>query len=475
MTNRYITTTIPYVNAQPHVGFALELVQADALARYRRLCGEQVRVQTGTDENAWKNIESARAQGCSPREFVTRNTEAFRQLGPALNIAVDEFVHTGEARHQQAVWAFWQRLRPADLYVQSYTGLYCTGCEDFLNERDLVHGCCPDHKTPPVQVQEANYFFRLSAYQAQIDALITSGRLAITPEKRRLEILNFVRQGLHDISISRRSGRAEGWGIQVPGDATQTIYVWIDALVNYLTGLGFGAADGWQHWWAPEARVIHCLGKSVWKFHAVYWPALLLSAGIALPDELLIHGFLTVNGQKIGKSLGNAIDPHVPIARYGIDAVRYYLLRHTSPWDDGDFSEERLHLAYTQDLANNLGNLVSRLTTLCQRGNYQAEIAGIPAAPTGYHDALAAYAFDHALAILREALDRLNRDIEQCEPWQALKAGDLATLHQQLQPWLQQLYTVGYWLQPFLPASSERIIAVLSARPICAAMPLFPR
>lgn len=220
-------------------------------------------------------------------------------------------------------------------------------------------------------MREENYFFRLSAYQAQIEALLTSGRLAITPEKRRLEVLNFVRQGLHDISISRSSVRSEGWGITVPGDETQTIYVWIDALVNYLTGLGFGTNENWQEYWGSNSRIIHCLGKNVWKFHAVYWPALLLSAGLPLPNELVIHGFLTVNGQKIGKSLGNAIDPHVPIARYGVDAVRYYLLRYISPWDDGDFSEERLHLAYTQDLANNLGNLLSRLTTLCRRGNYQ--------------------------------------------------------------------------------------------------------
>jgi methionyl-tRNA synthetase len=476
MSNTYITSTIPYVNAQPHIGFALELVQADTLARYARRCGSRVRFQTGTDENAWKNVESARALGCSPQEFVARNTEAFRQLGHALNISVDAFVHTTEARHRQAVWTFWQRLRPDDLYTQSYTGRYCSGCEDFLNERDLVDGCCPDHLTPPVAVQEENYFFRLSAYQAQIEELLTSGRLAITPEKRRVEVLNFVRQGLHDISVSRSSARAEGWGITVPGDESQTIYVWIDALVNYLTGLGFGTHDGWQEFWGPESRIVHCLGKNVWKFHAVYWPALLLSAGLPLPHELIVHGFLTVNGQKIGKSLGNAIDPHVCIARYGADAVRYYLLRYISPWDDGDFSAERLHLAYTQDLANNLGNLVSRLTTLCQRGNYQPEfVAGIPEAPDGYHAALRGYAFDRALEILWNTLDGLNQEIEQTEPWKALKIGDLPTLHHQLAPWLQRLSAVAYWLQPFLPDTSERVLAALTAQPIRVGAPLFPR
>lgn len=476
MDSTYITTTIPYVNAEPHIGFALELVQADALARYRRLRGGRVRLQTGTDENAWKNVESARARGCSPREFVARNTEAFRRLGQALNIAADDFVHTTEERHRRAVWALWRRLRPEDLYRQSYTGLYCSGCEDFYHERDLVGGCCPDHKTLPVAVQEDNYFFRLSAYQERLDALIASGELAITPEKRRQEVLNFVRGGLHDISVSRSSARIKGWGIPVPGDDSQIIYVWIDALINYLTGPGFGSGEDWREWWAPDARVVHCLGKNVWKFHAVYWPALLLSAGLPPPDELLIHGFLTVNGEKIGKSLGNAIDPHAPIARYGADAVRYYLLRHVSPWDDGDFSEERLHLAYHQDLTNNLGNLLSRLTTLCARGGYQPAFPDdTPEAPAGYHEAWLDYAFDRALEVMWNTLDDLNREIERTEPWKALKSGDLPALHRLLAPWLQRLHAVAWWLQPFLPETSARVTAALAAQPIQAATPLFPR
>ncbi len=236
------------------------------------------------------------------------------------------------------------------------------------------------------------------------------------------------------------------------------------------------AYDGWTEFWGTESRIIHCLGKNVWKFHAVYWPALLLSAGLPLPSELVIHGFLTVNGQKIGKSLGNAIDPHLPIARYGADAVRYYLLRCISPWEDGDFSEDRLHLAYTQDLANNLGNLVSRLTTLCARGDFHPTFpVAAPEAPDGYHEALKGYTFDRALEILWHTLDELNQQIERTEPWKALKAGNTVTLHQQLAPWLLQLYAVAYWLQPLLPESSERVMAALTLKPIRAATPLFPR
>ncbi|MHB9025267.1 MAG: methionine--tRNA ligase [Armatimonadota bacterium] len=467
--NSYITTTIPYVNARPHIGFALELVQADALARYRRLCGDEVRLQTGTDDNAWKNVESARAQGISPQEFVDRNAEAFRRINQALRISADDFVRTTEARHHGTVHAVWRRLHPGDVYLKQYTGLYCTGCEDFYLERDLVDGLCPDHKTPPIAVQEENYFFRLSAYQQQIEALITSGRLVITPDKRRQEVLNFVRQGLQDISVSRRRARAKGWGIAVPDDPSQTIYVWIDALVNYVTGPGID-------YWSPDVRKIHCLGKNVWKFHAVYWPALLLSAGLPAPDELIIHGFLTVNGEKISKSLGNAIDPLEPIAAYGADAVRYYLLREVSPWDDGDFSEERLHNAYHQDLANNLGNLVSRLTNLCQRGGFQRFVpAAIPEAPAGYHEALRDYAFDRALEALWNVLTGLNQQIEHAEPWKAIKAGKGSTVHPFFQKWLGELYGVAYWLAPFLPETSGKVREILCADPISAPEPLFPR
>lgn len=472
----YITTTIPYVNARPHIGFALELVQADALARYLRLCGGTVRLQTGTDENAWKNVESARAQGCSPQDFVDRNTAAFRELASSLQISADVFIRTSEPRHHRAVHTLWGCLRPEDLYRQQYTGRYCVGCEDFLQERELVDGCCPEHRTPPVEVQEENVFFRLSAYQEQLDALITSGSLAIVPEFRRNEVLSFIRQGLHDISVSRSSARSGGWGIGVPGDPSQTIYVWIDALINYLTGLGFGDGEDWRQYWSAGNRKIHCLGKNVWKFHAIYWPALLLSAGLPLPDELLVHGFLTVDGQKIGKSLGNAVDPFGIIETYGTDAVRYFLLRHVAPWDDGDYSDERLRLAYNADLANNLGNLVSRLATLAQRSGLQwCAPAGEPAAPAGYHEALREYAFDRALGVLFEKLAAVNQEIGQVEPWKALKAGDFTTLHTQLAPWLNELSCVIYWLAPFLPETSRKATAILNANPLAVAPPLFPR
>ena len=264
----------------------------------------------------------------------------------------------------------WRQLRSEDMYRKSYAGLYCTGCEDFYLERDLVDGLCPDHGAPPVEVEEENYFFRLSAYQEQIEALISTDRIQIVPAKRKKEVLRFVESGLQDISISRDAGRVGGWGIPVPGDPSQVIYVWIDALINYISGPGFAAGDGWKEFWNEEVKKTHVIGKNVWKFHAVYWPALLLSAGLPPPDEILIHGFLTENGRKISKSQGTAINPFACAEKYGADGVRYYLLRAVSPFDDGDFSCERLGQLYNADLANGLGNLCSRLTNLCQRSTY---------------------------------------------------------------------------------------------------------
>ena len=360
----YVTTSIPYVNAAPHVGFALELAQADAIARFHRLCGREVRFQTGTDENAIKNVLAAAEQNLTTQELVDRNSQRYRGLLTALHISADEFIRTTEARHRRGVHALWQSLRDGDIYRRTYRGLYCTGCEDFYLEKDLAGGCCPEHGTRPVEVAEENYFFRLSAYQRQIEELLESRRLRVVPETRRNEVLSFVRRGLADISVSRPAGRTGSWGIHVPGDDSQVVYVWIDALVNYISGLGLGSGDDWRPWWSDDVEKIHVIGKNVWKFHAIYWPALLLSAGLPLPNEIVVHGFLTAEGRKIGKSLGNAVDPFGCIETFGADAVRYYLLRAIPPFDDGDFSPVRLHHLYNTDLANGLGNLVSRLTTL---------------------------------------------------------------------------------------------------------------
>jgi methionyl-tRNA synthetase len=407
---------------------------------------------------------------------VDENSTAFRRLCEALGISHDRFIRTTEDGHRRGVYAFWRRLAPGDVYRAKYRGLYCTGCEDFYLERDLVDGLCPDHRTGPCVVEEENYFFRLSAYQDRIEKLLATGRLRVVPTTRRNEALAFVRRGLRDFSISRDAARAGGWGIPAPGDPRQVIYVWVDALINYVSGLGFGTDERWRAVWNEDARKVHVIGKNVWKFHAVYWPAMLLSAGLPLPDEVVVHGFVTVDGRKIGKSLGNAVDPLHYVQAYGPDAVRYYLLRAVPPFEDGDFSGERLAQLYTQDLANGIGNLLSRLTSLAERAGYGClEFARQPEAPRGYHQALEGYRFDGALSALWDIVSGLNRDIDDAHPWEDLKRGAPEPVRAHLTRWLGELHRFAHWLQPFLPATGKAILQALTQDTVRASPPLFPR
>jgi methionyl-tRNA synthetase len=475
MKNRsYITTAIPYVNAAPHLGFALELAQADAIARRHRAAGQSTRLQTGTDENAFKNVEAAAASGAGTLEWVDSRSAQFRRLADQLQVGHDRFIRTTEEAHFRGVRQFWQALRPGDIFQKSYAGLYCSGCEDFLFPKDLIEGRCPDHQVVPVEVAETNYFFRLSAWQEPLERWLASGAVAIHPEWRRAEILSFVRAGLQDISISRPAARSAGWGVPVPGDETQIVYVWIDALINYLTGLGYGSDERWREWWDDGTRKVHVIGKNVWKFHAVYWPALLLSAGLPLPDELAIHGFLTIDGRKIGKSLGNAVSPDDFIERYGSDAVRYFLLRAIPQFGDGDFSAARFAAVYEADLANGLGNLVSRLFALAARSGLESvpDLSGT--APT-FSGSDLDLPHDEALAAIWTQIDQLNRELEASKPWVALRQGSLTRVREQIAGWLGQLAALGRQLEPYLPGTSHEISVRLRSNLRQPIAPLFPR
>ena len=472
----YVTTSIPYVNSRPHIGHALELVQADAIARYHRLAGREVCFQTGTDENAFKNVLAAGALGISPKKLVDLNSGVFQALVQRLNISADGFIRTTELRHRVGVAAFWNQLKQDDLYVRRYEGLYCVGCEDFYMEKDLVDGKCPDHGLPPRPVQEENIFFRLSSYQTAIENLIASDRLRVVPSERKNEVLSFIRSGLQDISVSRSSERSSGWGIPVPGDPSQVIYVWIDALINYVTGLGFGAGGEWERTWNEDTWKVHVIGKNVWKFHAVYWPALLLSAQLPLPNELFVHGFLTENGRKISKSLGNSIDPFEYEARFGADGLRHYLLKATSPFDDGDFSSSRIASIYQSDLANGLGNLVSRVTSLCSKSGYPEFVAPQPCdAPPGFEAAFDDYRLGDAAQILWTVVNSVNRDVTRIRPWELLKSGEHAALQNHLARWLNAIHQVACWIGPYLPSASSSILKTLRTIPLEAANALFPR
>jgi methionyl-tRNA synthetase len=459
MSGFYVTTAIPYVNAPPHLGHALELVQADVLARHRRRRGGAVRFLTGTDDNAFKNVTAARAAGVPTEDFVAANAARFAALRGPLDLSFDDFLSTStDPRHAAGVRRLWRECAH-DFYRRRYEGLYCNGCERFLDGDS-----CPEHPEPPTPVAEENWFFRLSHYRDRLLEALESGELDIVPAARRNEVLAFVRAGLDDISVSRPATRAGGWGIPVPGDESQVVYVWWDALANYVTALGFG--PDYRRWWAGAERV-HVIGKGIVRFHAVHWPALLLSAGRPLPTRLVVHDYLTVDGAKISKSAGTAVDPADLVARFGTDAVRWWLLREPAATTTTDFTVDRLRRRADQDLANGLGNLVHRIVRL--RADPAAEAGTDLAAdlPGRTDDALSAFDFRGATEAVIEVVDRVNRFIEAERPWKLARTDPvLATL-------LGTARTVAAELEPFLPDGSARLREQLSDGATPA--PAFPR
>ena len=479
----YITTSIPYVNGAPHLGHALEFVHVDVLGRHRRLRGGSVRVQSGTDDHAIKNVAAAQAAGVGIADLVATNGDRFVDLARELDVVTDDFVRTSSgARHRAAVVRLWQACAAAgDLYQKDYAGLYCVGCEQFYTPDELDAGCCREHGTPVQQVTESNWFFRLSRYREAIADLIHGGRLVIEPAQRRNEVLGFLAGDLHDLSVSRPAARAAGWGIPVPGDPEQVIYVWFDALTNYVTGLGYGTADpDFDTWWAGTAERTHVIGKGIVRFHAIYWTAFLLSARLPVPDRILAHDYLTVDGAKIAKSGAQAADPQELTRTYGVDALRWWLLREPAPVGECDFTEERLVTAYNRDLANSLGNLTSRTLTLAARSprhwappaaagvgdDLRAEAAALPPAIDA---ALARYDFRTACQLIAGLAESGNRFIEAEAPWHLAKAADAgdaaaaARFAAVIDTLLTTCTAAAHELEPFVPQGSTRLARELSA------------
>jgi methionyl-tRNA synthetase len=480
----FISTTIPYVNAQPHLGHAFEYVQTDAYARHMALMGSDTYFLTGSDENSLKNVLAAGREGVSTQELVDRNVAFFEQAVVDLQLQVRRFIRTSVDRdHVEGAIAIWKRMAASgDIYSKSYEGLYCVGCEQFYTADELTNGKCPEHLIEPELVSERNYFFRLSRYaQPLLDAL-ESGRIQVVPGSRLNEVTSFVRAGLEDISVSRSMERARGWGIQVPDDPTQVMYVWIDALTNYINALGWtGDADDYRRYWVDAEHRVHVVGKGVLRFHAVYWPAMLLSAGLPLPTEVVVHGYITLEGQKLSKSLGNAINPATLIQRYGSDAVRYYLLAEFAPFSDGDFSEQRLVARYNTDLANALGNLVSRVASMTQR--YRGGVIPPATAPADQELALhdqarvsesesveAMARYDHRQAIHRiwDLVRRTNAYLDERAPWHLAKAEAQGTasaadaLDTTLHYAAGAVRQLGRLTWPYLPRTAEQILEVFA-------------
>ena len=484
----YITTAIPYVNARPHLGHALELVQTDALARHRRLRGDEVRVLTGTDDNSLKNVLAAEAAGITTAELVDRNATHFADLQASLQLAFDDFIRTStDPRHRPGVERLWRACEAAgDLYRAWYQGLYCVGCEQFYAPDELDGGRCPEHQTVPERVSEENWFFRLGRYQDQLEALIADRRLRILPESHAREVLAFVRRGLKAFSISRSRERARGWGITVPDDPDQVIYVWWDALGNYISALDYGTrGEVYRRWWSEADERVHVIGKGVLRFHAVYWPAMLLSAGEPPPTSILVHEYLTVNGRKLSKSLGNAIDPEGVAARFGADSLRWWLLREVVQAADTDFTLERLVARADTDLANGLGNLVNRTVAMVKRyrggrvpsGGPGPLAEGLRRLPAEVDAALAAFDFRAAASAVIEAVDAANRLVNEARPWELARAGRSAELDGVVAALVYACRRIAEEIAPFVPGLAARIVHQLGdgGVEVRAAKPVHPR
>lgn len=457
----YVTLAIDYVNAKPHIGHAVEKVQADVLARFHRILGEKTFFLGGTDEFSLKNVQAAERVGMTVEEFVQKNANSFYDTWKLLDISLDDFIRTTEERHIKGVQKFWSMFSKGDLYKKRYEGWYCVGCEEFKMEKDLLDGKCGEHPNAELErVKEENWFFRLSKYQKMLEQVIEKDDLQIFPKHRKNEVLAFIRGGLEDFSVSRSLQRAKGWGVAVPNDPDQVMYVWVDALANYITGLDFFSdGDRYKMFWEGGGNRTHLIGKGILRFHAVYWPAMLLSAKLPLPKTIYAHEYLSINGQKISKSLGNIINPEEVVEKYGCDGARYVLLTALPYMNDGDVSWDSMTERYNADLANGLGNLVSRVTKLLE------DISIVPIESDifsqEYVDLLGEMRFSEALEFVMGKVRLANKTIESTKPWE-LKKSDANRFMQVMTGLVADIMDITKHVEPFLPGTANRIRRVFS-------------
>ncbi len=460
----YITTSIPYTNAAPHIGFALEVIQADVLARYHKNLGEDVFFLTGTDEHGLKTLRVAESLGKKPQEFADEISGKFKELAKVLNISNDDFIRTTDVvKHKPAVEKLWKKLEEkGDIYKKKYKGYYCPGCEAFKTEKEMVDGKCTIHLKPLELIEEENYFFRISKYTKEIENKIISGEIKIIPDSKKNETLAMLKQGMEDVSFSRTKDKYWGW--EVPGDPEQVMYVWCDALSNYISAIGYyGETKQFKKYWPAD---VHCLGKDIMKFHTIFWPAMLLSAGLKLPKSIFVHGFINVDGQKMSKSLGNIVNPSELVKKYGVDAVRYYLLREILPTEDGDFTYEKFQQRYNADLAGGVGNLVARVLGIAksevqnpklkiQKKSLELKIKEIK---NDYKIAIEGFKFNEALIAVWELISFCDKYINEEKLWEIpstpLRAGKKSEVVNDL---FSAIKEIGILISPFLPATAEKI------------------
>lgn len=476
----YVTTAIPYVNGKPHIGNALDYLLADIWARYQRMNGHEVVFQVGTDEHGNKIAAKASELGLYPQDYTDSMYGNFEELMKKVDATYTHFVRTTDEYHVAAVQYIWQQLQPY-IYKGTYEGWYCQGCESFVTDKEATanNGVCPDHNTPYQRLSEDNYYLRTSEFTSRIRQAIETGKMKIVPEFRKREFLEMLKDGIPDVSISRPK-RNLSWGVPVPGDPDQVMYVWLDALSNYITVIGYPTNPQWREVWPADVQVI---GKDILRFHAGIWPAMLLGLGLDLPRVLLVHGHVNVGGTKMSKSLGNVVDPNQVINEYGVDAFRYYFARHIPTQDDGDFTWEKFEQAYNGELGNDFGNLVQRVASMITR--YQAGVIG-DITRRGEHDmqpyrqAMAELSFDRALDEVWVMIRSLNKYLENVKPWEIARDRDTnpdasAHLSEVLAYSAGTLLQIADLLAPVMPSTSEAVHKLFGSGVVQPAQPLFPK
>ncbi len=466
----YLTTAIPYANADPHIGFALEILYADVMARYQRLLGNEVYFLTGTDEHGQKIFKTAKEAGKPVEEYAAEKSALFQNLADQWNITNDDFIRTTEKRHTERAQKFWQAVAEnGDIYKKSYTGLYCVGCEMFKTEKDLIGGICPIHNRIPEMLSEENYFFKLSRFQEPLEFLFKECPDFVYPENRYKEMLNILKGGLEDVSVSRAKDKLP-WGIPVPDDETQVMYVWFDALTNYITALGYGSKDAklLKKFWPGT----HIVGKEINRFHSLLWPAMLMSAGLEPPKQIAVHGWITADGQKMSKTIGNVINPLELIEQHPLEAVRYFLMREIPFDNDGNFSYKQFTERYNGDLANGIGNLTNRILVMIEKysAGHIPEVREEDKEFTAYlakkiwpvyAETMGRWRFDLGLEAVFKFVAHCDQLISDKQPWAMVKAGKNAEVNDLLYHLAEALRHIAIMIWPVMPETAEKILAQL--------------
>ena len=469
MAKVYITTAIPYVNGRPHIGHAMDYLLADVMARYQTELGNQVRLQAGTDEHGNKIWQKAKELGKPVDLYVTENSRIFREFIGMLGVETTDFVRTTDKEHERRVQEIWKKLKPY-IYLNKYEGWYCTGCERFVTEKECKEneGVCPDHQKPYERLEEENYYLRISDFKERIREAILAHEMEILPKWREKEVLKLLEDS-PDVSVSRPRTQLT-WGVPVPDDETQVMYVWMDALANYITVLGY-PEQSIDDWWPAMAQFV---GKDILRFHAIIWPAMLMGLGLPLPKTLVSHGMVTTNGQKMSKSLGNVVDPMEVIEKHGVEAFRYYFLRHVDTFADADFTWEKYEEAYNNELANDLGNLVQRLATMLMKNGIESASVKSGLAME-YRELMDKFEFAKAFDYVWGRVQAINKRIDDEKPWALAKNGEEEKLRECLLGLTADLLEVAQMLKPFLPETAKKIQTVFAGSVQPPEKPLFPK